>query len=277
VECDDGDTQTFEVSVQALLDRGEHSGGVGVVRDVTGAARAERMKNQFLSVVSHELRAPLTAIKTFSTMMRKGLLGVLTLRQRRVVEAIREQSIRLEHQIDKIINLGRLESEDFEPDVEALDAAKILDSAASTFLATMAKKNLTLHREVPPNLTLHADREDLKRALQALIENAVKFTPEGGAVFLKAEKEGDDVVIEVRDTGIGIDPRFHRLVFEKYQQVENPLTRQYGGAGLGLSVARRILQAHGSDVRLKSRLGEGAAFSFRLPAARAEPVLEGAR
>jgi signal transduction histidine kinase len=113
---------------------------------------------------------------------------------------------------------------------------------------------------------VRADRTDLKRALQALIENAVKFTPDHGRVELAAELEGDAVCFRVRDTGIGIDPRYHKRIFEKFFQVEDPLTRHHGGAGLGLFVARGIIEAHGSKIEVRSELGQGATFAFRLAA-----------
>ena len=112
---------------------------------------------------------------------------------------------------------------------------------------------------------LWADRADLRRACQALIENAVKFTPDGGAVQVVIERRGTEVRFVVRDTGIGIDPRYHRRIFEKFFQVEDPLTRHHGGAGLGLFVAKGIVESHGSRIEVQSQLGRGAEFSFALP------------
>ena len=113
---------------------------------------------------------------------------------------------------------------------------------------------------------VHADRADLRRACQALIENAVKFTPDGGLVAVHVNRDDKGRArFSVRDSGIGIDPRYHRRIFEKFFQVEDPLTRHHGGAGLGLFVAKGIIEAHGSRIEVSSKLGSGAEFAFVLP------------
>jgi len=125
---------------------------------------------------------------------------------------------------------------------------------------------LTFACEGADDECLFADRADLRRACQALIENAVKFTTDGGTVDVRVVRARDGGLrFVVKDSGIGIDPRYHRRIFEKFFQVEDPLTRHHGGAGLGLFVAKGIVEAHGSRIEVSSRLGEGAEFSFALP------------
>jgi signal transduction histidine kinase len=249
-----------------LLDyRGEPAGVISVLDNVTKDFKSDQLKNQYLSIVAHELRTPLTGIKTFSTMMARKKLGPLSEPQQRAVEAIREQSLRLEHQIDKLINLGYLDSSDYGQDLEVFDLPEFLAQAAAPFQAPAQERHIELRVECPPGIRLQADRADLKRALQALIENALKFSPEGGRVQVQAEQTEAGVSVLVRDQGIGVHPRYQRRIFEKFFQVEDPLTRHHGGAGLGLFVAGQILEAHGSKVEVASELGKGAIFSFRLP------------
>ncbi|MBM4059670.1 MAG: hypothetical protein FJ265_01035 [Planctomycetes bacterium] len=247
--------------------RGQPAGTLSVLKDVTAEFKTDQLKNQYLSIVAHELRTPLTGIKTFATMMAKGSLGPLGDRQQRVCESIREQSLRLEHQIDKLVNLGNLESADYGRDLEVV----LLDDFLAGLLlpfeqpARDRRIELTLVAE-PGDHCLYADRIDLRRACQALIENAVKFTADGGHVQVRVAATPDGgLVFGVCDDGIGIDPRYHRRIFEKFFQVEDPLTRHHGGAGLGLFVARGIVEAHGSRIEVLSQLGRGADFSFALP------------
>lgn len=248
--------------------RGQPAGSLTVLKDVTAEFKTDQLKNQYLSIVAHELRTPLTGIKTFSTMMVKGSLGPLTDRQHRVVESIREQSDRLEHQIDKLINLGHLESDEYGQDREAFGVGDLCAGMLSPFEQPARDRHITLsiRCDVDDQQAVHADRADLRRACQALIENAIKFTSDGGSVEVNVRRDDNGRArFCVRDSGIGIDPRYHRRIFEKFFQVEDPLTRHHGGAGLGLFVAKGIVEAHGSRIEVSSKLGDGAEFSFVLP------------
>ena len=248
--------------------KGQPAGVLTVLKDVTAEFKSDQLKNQYLSIVAHELRTPLTGIKTFSSMMAKGSLGSLTDSQRRVVDSIREQSLRLEHQIDKLINLGHLESDEYGQDREVFSLGDFLSGLMAPFEQPARDRQISLSFgcEADEKQELFADRADLRRACQAVVENAVKFTPNGGAVEVRIVRDQNGAPrFMVKDSGIGIDPRYQRRIFEKFFQVEDPLTRHHGGAGLGLFVANEILQAHGSAIEVSSQLGLGAEFSFMLP------------
>jgi len=186
-----------------------------------------------------------------------------------VMDSIREQSVRLEHQIDKLINLGHLDSENYGQDTEQFDLREFMITVTAPFEQAAKDRHVTLEFEpaLLPIAELSADRTDLRRACQALVENAVKFARDGGSVEVSVREDGDQLTFVVADNGIGIDPRYHRRIFEKFFQVEDPLTRHHGGAGLGLFVAQGIVAAHGSEIRVTSSLGAGAEFSFALPVA----------
>jgi two-component system phosphate regulon sensor histidine kinase PhoR len=253
--------------------RGQPAGVLTVLRDITAEFKTDQLKNQYLSIVAHELRTPLTGIKTFATMMVKGTLGGLSERQQRVCESIREQSVRLEHQIDKLINLGNLESADYGQDREVIAVGEFAAGLLAPFEQPARDRHIELVQRIEAtDAVLFADRADLRRACQALVENAVKFARDGGRVEVAIEPEGSGLRFRVRDDGIGIDPRYHRRIFEKFFQVEDPLTRHHGGAGLGLFVARGIVEAHGSRIEVSSQLGQGADFSFALPVHRQVPA-----
>lgn len=246
--------------------RGHPAGMLTVLRDVTAEFKTDQLKNQYLSIVAHELRTPLTGIKTFATMMAKGTLGGLNDRQERVCESIREQSVRLEHQVDKLINLGNLESEDYAQDREVVTMEDFFAGMLLPFEQPARDRRIDLAIEIDvTEQSMFADRSALRRACQALIENAVKFARDDGQVKVSVVQAGDGVRFHVSDDGIGIDPRYQRRIFEKFFQVEDPLTRHHGGAGLGLFVTRGIVEAHGSCIEVSSQLGQGADFSFMLP------------
>jgi two-component system phosphate regulon sensor histidine kinase PhoR len=255
------------VSSRLLDYRGHASGIITVLKDVTAEFKTDQLKNQYLSIVAHELRTPLTGIKTFATMMAKGKLGSMSERQQMVCESIREQSVRLEHQIDKLINLGNLESADYGRDREVITVDEFVNGLLAPFEQPARDRHIELTLQIDPTEEkLFADRADLRRACQALVENAVKFTRDGGQVRVRIEAMPDGGLrFGVSDDGIGIDPRYHRRIFEKFFQVEDPLTRHHGGAGLGLFVTRGIVEAHGSRIEVSSQLGQGADFSFALP------------
>ncbi len=247
--------------------RGNFAGVLTVLQDVTAEFKADQLKNQYLSIVSHELRTPLTGIKTFITMMAKGALGPVNEKQGRVLETLREQSLRLEHQIDKLISLGMLEQEDFARDFEVFAVPEVVQAAVGPFDQEAKDRGLQLTVHMQPgagDVKVKADKQNIKRVLQILLENAIKFNHKGGKVEVSVVTGPGEVLFRVSDTGIGIDPRYHRRIFEKFFQVEDPLTRQHGGAGLGLTVAERILRSHRSSLTLESTLGEGATFQFSL-------------
>lgn len=244
---------------------GRRAGVLSVLEDVTANYKTDQLRNQYLSIVAHELRTPLTGIKTFATMLAKGRLGPLEPRQQEVVESMREQSVRLEHQIDKLVNLGFLESQEYGRDLESFDVVDLVRTSVAPLLQPARDKELDIRLDLPDDrVPVQADRSDLRRTVQALLENAVKFTPVGGRVRVFATVDGADVTLGVEDSGIGIDPRYHRRIFERFFQVEDPLTRHHGGAGLGLFVAQGIAASHGSRIEVVSELGSGAKFSFKL-------------
>lgn len=270
VHVDARDLQYVRSETQVLRDHeGAPAGAITVLRDVTTTHKSDQLKNQYLSIVAHELRTPLTGIKTFATMLARGRLGPLGERQQAACDSIREQSIRLEQQIDKLIHLGNLESAEHGQDREICTVAAFAAGLLEPFEQPARARHIDLSMTIDGgDEELYLDRASLRRACQALIENAVKFVRDGGHVAVAIERSPAGLRFRVADDGIGVDPRYHRRIFEKFFQVEDPLTRHHGGAGLGLFVAQGIVAAHGSRIEVSSQLGQGADFSFVLPVRR---------
>jgi signal transduction histidine kinase len=236
--------------------------------DAPDVGRTADLKRRFLSAVAHELRTPLTVIKTFITVLERGTHGPVTRDQSEVLEHVQIEADRLAHEIDKLLSLARLESEDFAPDRTSVTVAELLRPIEKRLRARAREVRVDLLiRMDDPKAQVFADPQDISRVLLALTENALKFTAEGGRVVLHAAPHGSEVRFEVLDSGIGIDPRHHEHIFEMFAQVENPLTRRFKGAGIGLSYAARIVEAHASRIEVTSRLGDGSLFSFQLPSA----------
>ena len=280
----DRELRYVRCTTRAVLDhQGAPAGAIAVLRDVTADYKTDQLRNQYLSIVAHELRTPLTGIKAFAAMMAKGALGALSERQEAACSSICEQSARLEHQIDKLVSLGDLESADYGTDRQVFGLEAFLDSVMTPFREAVRERGVALTaRSEVGDVQLCADREELRRSCQALVENALKFTAAGGAVEVAvlpepaAAEAGAGCRFHVRDDGIGVAPRYQRRIFEKFFQVEDPLTRRHGGAGLGLYVAQGVVTAHGSRIEVSSEPGRGADFSFALPIHRPAPSGVGA-
>ena len=230
--------------------------------------RADELRRRYVGGVAQELRTPLSMVRSLTAMLDRGVHGPLTAEQKETLGHLRNETEALALQVDKLTSITRLESGDFEPHAEAVPVAELLDHTLRALHAKAAERGVHLRVEAPPvPLAVMADARDAQTALLALAENAVKFTGEGGSVLVRAAELRQGVRFEVIDTGIGIAPDDQERIFDLFEQVENPLTRRAVGCGVGLTVAARIAEAHGTRILLESEPGEGSMFSFVLPRA----------
>jgi len=233
-----------------------------------------RLKSDFLATMSHELRTPLNSIIGFSEV----LLGAdnLSDKQQRYAGNIMTGGKQLLAMINDVLELAKLEAGKMRLHPEPVSAADVCEHAAAMFRPQAEKKNIDLKvladAAGPP---VRQDAGKLHQVLTNLLSNAVKFTPEGGRVTLKAVVDGRELVFTVADTGVGIAPDEQDLIFEKFRQAANPMTREQGGTGLGLSIVRELAKLLGGDVALHSELGRGSSFTVRVAAKLAdEPLLD---
>jgi signal transduction histidine kinase len=245
----------------------------------------DRLKSNFLATVSHELRTPLTSIMGYGEMLAEGVAGPLSEEQREFVETIRAKSDQLLGLIMSLLDLSKLESGTMPVRVGRIGIRDVLGEAVSTLLPTAMKKGVTLDVDVPPDLppTL-GDTDRLRQVFINLTENAIKFTPAGGYVRLEARVSMTrgasepglilvaplKPVIEVRvvDSGIGVAEEERERVFDPFYQIDQSSTREYGGAGLGLAIVRRLVEAHQGTIHVESNEPHGAVFVVTLPAGR---------
>ena len=209
--------------------------------------------------MSHELRTPLNIIIGFSEVLINS--ANIEDRQKRYAENIYTSGKQLLLLINDVLDLAKMEAGKLAAKPEHIDAGKFFDSTVGMFRQHVEEKNIELKLDVPANLTLHQDAGKLRQILTNLLSNAVKFTPDGGRITVTAEEKGDMLAINVEDTGIGIAPEEQAMIFQKFRQTENPLTREQGGTGLGLSIVRELSRLLGGDVILHSELGSGSRFT----------------
>src|SRR5438132_2482858 len=234
---------------------------------------ADRLKDEFMAVVSHELRTPLTAISGYSDILLRKLSGPLNDRQERQVVGVRDASRRLLALINDLLDVSKLEAGTIDLRLSALDPRNVVERAAAGVRVIGTTKGVSVRvRESVGSLPLlRADEERLHQILANLLINAIKFTPEGGSVWISAGEQagatGPEVVFCVEDTGVGLAPGQLARVWERFYQAESSATRRFGGAGLGLSIVRSLVELHGGRVEAVSAgVGRGSTFSVYLPA-----------
>jgi PAS domain S-box-containing protein len=234
----------------------------------------DRAKTVFLSTVSHELKTPLVTVTGYLEMALRGQLGPIEPRQRKAFETALRNTHRLDRLIEDVLDLTRLELGKQRIQPAPFDLSRVAEEAAGALAIAAQAKRIEVERHVPAGLWAVGDAQRIGQVLVNLLSNAIKFSEERGRVWIAAAlAEEGEVEVTVGDEAIGIPPDEHGRIFERFYQVDGSVTRRYGGAGLGLAIVRSILEAHGSRVRLDSRPGAGARFSFRLPAAPSRPAV----
>ena len=225
---------------------------------------SNRLKDSFLATISHELRTPLNAILGFSDVLLST--GGLTDKQERWTSNIKVSGQGLLEMVQDILDLAKIESGKMELGPSDFNPQDILDGVLSMFRPMAENKQIELEGDWPEGMPVaRQDPVKLQQVLQNLLSNAIKFTPRGGTVSLDARVHEGKLVVEVSDTGVGIAEEEQELVFEKFRQGGNPLTREHAGTGLGLSIVRELCHLMGGDITLKSELGRGSRFVVRLP------------
>jgi len=240
------------------------------------AEAASHAKSQFLANMSHELRTPLNAILGFSEMIFSNALGTNPAKYREYAKLVHESGNHLLALVNDILDLAKIESGKFELRESDVDLAMLANESVLLLGDQAAVAQLTLQAEVEPGLPLlHADGRALRQILINLLSNAIKYTPCGGevAVFARLAETGE-IILGVRDTGIGIDPRDQMRVFSSFGQGRHDVATGDKGTGLGLSIVKGLCEAHGGRITLASELGRGTCVTIALPPARARPRLK---
>ena len=256
----------LRASVAPLFDnRNRYLGLVMVLQDRTRQAEVDRMKSDLISIVSHELRSPLTSIKGYIDLMMSGELGEVPPDQRKYLRIVLNNANRLAKLIDDMLDLSRIESGKLTMSFGKVDIKYLCDLVYLTLKPQAAEKHLDFQLEVTDGLAVSGDIERLQQALTNLVSNGIKYTPEAGSVRIAACRHNRNVRIDVTDTGFGISLQNQKRLFQRFFRVKNARTRNIGGTGLGLCIARSIIEAHEGQISVVSQEGEGSTFTITLP------------
>ncbi|HEX2438533.1 MAG TPA: GAF domain-containing protein [Methylomirabilota bacterium] len=227
---------------------------------------ANRHKDEFLASMSHELRTPLNAIIGFSEVMLERLFGEINDKQEEYLSDILSSGRHLLSLINDILDLAKIEAGRMELEPTEFDLPHAIENAVVLVRERALRRGITLEQAIGPEVgEIKGDERKIKQVLLNLLSNAVKFTPEGGRIDVRAARHDGAVEISVADTGVGIAPEDHEAVFEEFRQVGTDYARKHEGTGLGLALARKFVELHGGTIRVQSRLGEGATFTFTIP------------
>ncbi len=253
----------FDLRVVPLKGEGEPEGAIGVFFDVTRLEKLERVRQEFLSNVSHELRTPLTAIIAFVETLESGILEENE-NSRRFLSIIRRNAARMHSLIDDILELGAIEAGTVKVRPIEVELHPLVEDVVASLASTASSRKITLINSVPSGTFLFADPPRLEQMLTNLIENAIKFNREGGRVTVSFE-DLERCRILVEDTGEGIPSQHLDRLFERFYRVDRARSREMGGTGLGLAIVKHLARAHGGEISVESKLGEGSIFSIDLP------------
>jgi signal transduction histidine kinase len=228
--------------------------------------KANRLKSEFLANMSHELRTPLNVINGFSELMLDGIPGETNDEQRQCLDDILNASKHLLNLINEVLDLSKIESGKVELELKNIVLTETIASVTRTMMSILTPRKQSLDVEVEKGLPpVHADEAKLEQVLLNLVDNSSKFTPDGGKLKIEAVREGEWCRVSVIDNGIGINKKEQERIFEPFRQLDNPLTKEKIGTGLGLTLVKQIVERYGGRIWVESEYGKGSRFTFTLP------------
>jgi len=255
----------FRASANPLTKKNEVWGAVVVLNDITEIKKLEKMRSEFVANVSHELRTPLTSIQGFVETLKDGAINDPGKAQY-FLEIIEKQSNRLNNLIEDILQLSKIESQEIIMNLQSINLRDLIDKTISEFKKKIEQKNHKIKINISPQLPLiKADPEQIEVVFRNLLDNAIKYTPNGGEIYISAFEKAENIYIEIADNGIGISAEHLPRIFERFYRVDKDRSRKLGGTGLGLAIVKHIVQAHGGTIGVESKPGKGSKFFFTLP------------
>jgi NtrC-family two-component system sensor histidine kinase KinB len=262
----DGVERAFRLRTTPMRDdEGRLMGAVTLLEDITHLREIDRLKSEFIATASHELRTPLTSVQMSVHLLLEGAVGELTDKQRTVLRSCREDCERLEKLMRDLLDLSKIEGGESAPNRAPVHVGDLISAATGVLKRRADAKQVALVAEVPSDLPpVLADRAQIERVVTNLLTNALRYTDAGGSIQVRAARRDGHVAVSVTDTGRGIPPEYLTSIFDKFAQIPGAPS---GGAGLGLAISKRIVEAHGGQIVVKSVVGRGTTFTFTLQVA----------
>jgi PAS domain S-box-containing protein len=259
------DIEVYSVFLEGIQE--ERGGVLIIIHDITRDKLVERMKTEFVSIAAHQLRTPLSAIKWTLRMVLDGDTGAISPEQKELLEKTYVSNERMINLINDLLNVSRIEEGRFLYRQEPASLEEIVSTVIDSSQELLKMKKMALSFERPKEIlpTLNVDREKMELAVQNLLENAVKYTPEGGKIVVSLEKDVHDVIFKIKDTGVGIPAAQHERIFTKFFRGDNVIRMETEGSGLGLYTTRNIIEAHKGKIWFDSKEGAGTTFTFTIP------------
>ncbi|MBF7082911.1 HAMP domain-containing protein [Desulfallas sp. Bu1-1] len=259
--------QTYLLAhVSPLTDQAGNSfGAVSVLQDITELKKLDQLRRDFVANVSHELRTPLTSVQGYVEAMLDR--AIPSEDHDKYLAIIHRETLRLNKLIYDLLDLSLIESRKEKWDLNEIDVPELVDQTLVKLQPLMEKHQVTVDRYFPARLPLMLGNEDrVEQVILNLLDNAVKFSPPGGVVTLRAGVENDSITVSITDQGPGIPPEDLEHIWERFHRVEKSRSRALGGTGLGLAIVKQIVEAHGGTVNVQSEVGKGSTFSFTMKA-----------
>lgn len=261
----DSDAGSFRLWVIPIRRQHNEGGCVVVIRDVSQQLRADKSREEFITQVTHELRTPLTNIRAYAETLSSGMFDdpqVVT----ECYNVITKETRRLSRLIEDILSVSQLEVGSIELTLDNVDLKTLLTESVRDVRGLAEEKQIDLQLVLPAKLEpVRADRDKLAVVVNNLLGNSIKYTPQDGTILVGCQVGKNEVMITVKDNGIGIAPGDHGRIFEKFQRGSSPEARMETGTGIGLYTAREITRRHGGDIEVISEIGQGSTFMVRLP------------
>jgi PAS domain S-box-containing protein len=256
---------------------GEIVGASKIARDITeqrrlraAAEEASRLKDEFLAVLSHELRTPLNTVLGYARMLRREDGRMNADLRERALDALERNAGSLARLVNDVLDTSRVVTGKLRLELDPCPVDAVVADAILTIEPAAEAKDITLDVHVSPDLTVLCDRDRMLQVMWNLLSNAIKFTPSGGRVTIRGDRRGHEITMVVADTGIGISPEHMPFVFYRFWQAHTGSSREFGGLGLGLALARHIVELHGGTIAAESAgEGQGTRFTVTLPTATA--------
>lgn len=262
----DGRTTPVSVTVSPIMHEGRPVGAVQVFRDITLENEIDRMKSEFISLASHQLRTPLSTIQTYAHMLDEGYMGGIGPEQAKALQTILTATNTMNELIGMLLNIARIESGSIAVNNTLLDAGHLIHDVIKQLGLNAQNKKITVTFTEPKQaITINADSLIIKEILLNLVGNAIKYTPEGGKVMIRVRVRDNDVLFAVQDTGMGIPKASQEKIFGKFFRAQNVVKQETTGTGLGLYVVKGLVQTLGGKVWFKSEENVGTTFYVSLP------------